>query len=273
MADKKAHTTSDGPGFYGFFWIIVALVLFSIVLFGLQQPFEPTFLNLDFLFGKMLEALRAVVDFFVSYQVGGLIKFFIGLISLFLIGLNFWLFLRLREIEDEHEEHVYHHAPDEVHGHAKPKTLVQEVVSDVGGIATGATGFVAATATGAVTGTAGVISKLIDTAVGEKEGTTRWRTVLKHSNSNYPSDWKLAIIEADTLLDTLVERTGFPGATLGERLKNADPGVFRTLRYASEAHAVRNRIAHEGSAFTLSEREAKKTIRLYEEVFREFDYI
>src|SRR3989344_3650101 len=40
-----------------------------------------------------------------------------------------------------------------------------------------------------------------------------------------------------------------------------------------QAHAVRNKIAHEGAAFMLPEREAKRVVGLYEAVFREFKYI
>jgi hypothetical protein len=111
------------------------------------------------------------------------------------------------------------------------------------------------------------------TRVEDREGAYKWRMVQKLMHSQNPSDWKLAIIEADTLLDILVERTGFPGMTLGERLRNSDPGVFRTLSYAREAHGVRNRIAHDGIDFKLTERDARRTIQLYEEVFREFEYI
>lgn len=267
MADpKKSAHSSDGAGFYGFFWILVALVFLGIVIFGLASPFDPTYLNLDYLFAHMLSVLRSIVTFFVTYQVGGLIKFFVGLICILLIGFIFWLFLRLLEIEEEHEHHVYPHGGDDSHNYEKPKSLFNEVVSDVGGLATGAGSLVHA-------GTIGTFEKLVDSALGEKEGANKWRMIVKHMASKNPSDWKLAVIEADTILDVLVERSGFPGVTLGERLKNSDPGVFRTLSYAREAHGIRNRIAHEGSNFVLSEREAKHIIKLYEDVFHEFDYI
>jgi hypothetical protein len=56
-------------------------------------------------------------------------------------------------------------------------------------------------------------------------------------------------------------------------LKNADPAHFRTLQYAWEAHKIRNAIAHEGQDFTLTHREARRIVGLYEAVFREFEYI
>jgi hypothetical protein len=48
---------------------------------------------------------------------------------------------------------------------------------------------------------------------------------------------------------------------------------MKTLNQAWEAHKIRNAIAHQGADFLLSEREAKRVVSLYREVFQEFDYI
>ena len=102
----------------------------------------------------------------------------------------------------------------------------------------------------------------------------KWELVLKHIASGNPSDWRLAIIEADTILDELTQTMGYSGGSLGERLKNAEEvGNFRTLNGAWEAHKIRNQIAHTGSDFDFNKHKAEETIRLFEEVFEEFDYI
>jgi hypothetical protein len=62
------------------------------------------------------------------------------------------------------------------------------------------------------------------------------------------------------------------GNTLGDKLKQATRGDFKTLDAAWEAHRVRNQIAHEGSDFILTKHEAKRVIALYETVFEEFKY-
>ena len=103
--------------------------------------------------------------------------------------------------------------------------------------------------------------------------TVRWKKVLEHLESKNPNDWKIAIIEADTILDEIVERMGYHGETLGERLKKIEKSDFNTLDNAWEAHKVRNAIAHEGSAFQLNEREARRVIALFQSVFEEFKYI
>jgi hypothetical protein len=99
-----------------------------------------------------------------------------------------------------------------------------------------------------------------------------WQNVLRYMSSENPSDWKFAIIEADTMLDEMLKRMGLPGESLGERLKAIDPADFNTLGEAWEAHKARNQIAHQTGA-EISQREARRVIDLYERVFSEFSYI
>src|SRR3989344_354965 len=102
----------------------------------------------------------------------------------------------------------------------------------------------------------------------------RWQTIIKKMESENISDWKLAIIEADTLLDEMVKKMGYPGENLGERLRHVEVSDFTSLQEAWEAHKVRNRIAHDsGDQFILTAREARRVIGLFEKVFREFKYI
>jgi len=101
----------------------------------------------------------------------------------------------------------------------------------------------------------------------------RWVKVLKLVISSNAGDWKLAIIEADSMLENLLRELGFKGETLGDRLKSADQDTFRGLSNAWEVHTIRNRIAHEGEAFLLSSHEVKRVVALYEQIFRQYGYI
>ena len=93
--------------------------------------------------------------------------------------------------------------------------------------------------------------------------------VLAHASSDNPNDWRLAIIEADIILDNALTERGYAGNTLGERLKSISPQQLSTLNDAWEAHKVRNRIAHEGADFVLTQRIAQETITRYQRVFAE----
>ena len=90
-----------------------------------------------------------------------------------------------------------------------------------------------------------------------------------HLESNNPNDWKLAIIEADIILDDLLKRKGYAGISLGDRLKSISPSSLASLDDAWQAHKVRNQIAHAGADFVLTQKIARETIVQYERVFKE----
>jgi hypothetical protein len=71
----------------------------------------------------------------------------------------------------------------------------------------------------------------------------------------------------------MLSRQGYSGESIGEKLKSVETADFNTLSDAWEAHKVRNQIAHEGSAFNLSDSLARRTLAHYEAVFREFELI
>lgn len=104
------------------------------------------------------------------------------------------------------------------------------------------------------------------------QGNERWEKVLKYLESENQAEWKLAIIEADNMLDDLVKTLQPVGENLGERLKSVEPSDFLTIQDAWEAHKVRNRIAHE-SDFTLSKHDVVQTINSFKRVFEEFSFI
>lgn len=99
---------------------------------------------------------------------------------------------------------------------------------------------------------------------------SRLEEVFIHSQSDSPNDWKLAIIEADIILDGILKERGYAGTSLGERLRSITPSQLSTIDDAWEAHKVRNQIAHSGADFVLTHRIAEETINRYRRVFAEF---
>jgi hypothetical protein len=75
------------------------------------------------------------------------------------------------------------------------------------------------------------------------------------------------------MLDETLTNAGYVGQTLGEKLKSANPQSFTTIQDAWEAHKVRNEIAHVGSDFVLTKKNAQETLVRFERVFREFGVI
>lgn len=101
----------------------------------------------------------------------------------------------------------------------------------------------------------------------------RWEHIESLASGKSASEWREAIIEADIMLDDALARQGYVGDGVGEKLKAVEPSEMATLQDAWEAHKIRNQIAHEGSAFALSETIAERTITRYGNVFRELKII
>lgn len=107
----------------------------------------------------------------------------------------------------------------------------------------------------------------------QKPTNSRWDKIVLHINSLNQSDWRLAILECDIILDEMLTKMSYHGETLSDKLKAVEKSDFITIDKAWEAHRVRNAIAHEGTSFQINEREARRVVGLYEEVFKEFHYI
>ena len=101
----------------------------------------------------------------------------------------------------------------------------------------------------------------------------RWARVLDQAGASTPEAWRLAILEADIMLNELLDVQGYKGETMVDKMKQVDRAQFNTIDLAWEAHKIRNRVAHEGVPADLTPREVRRVIGLYEQVFREFRFI
>ncbi len=100
-----------------------------------------------------------------------------------------------------------------------------------------------------------------------------WNSIRAKLLSDSPSDWRLAIIEADIYLDKVLDQKGFYGDTLGDKLKQITPEKLPSIQLAWEAHKVRNRIAHDGVDYILTQPEARRTLSYFEITFRDLEVI
>lgn len=95
-----------------------------------------------------------------------------------------------------------------------------------------------------------------------------WEQIRTLANSQNPSDWNMAVLRADALLDDVLRHLGYEGTTLAERLKIVDPTKLRSLDLVWSAHRLRNLIAHDPI-----EQHTRETIihalRSYEQALKE----
>lgn len=98
----------------------------------------------------------------------------------------------------------------------------------------------------------------------------RFAIIKGYMSSNSEALWRIGIMEADNMLAEVLREKGYGGETVSEMLKGAR---FKTIDLAWDVHKMRNRIAHEGSDFVLTEHEAKKVFTMFESIFRELKAI
>ena len=100
----------------------------------------------------------------------------------------------------------------------------------------------------------------------------RWEKIKKRLDSDNESEYKVAVIEADNVIDDLISRLGYKGENLSERLESIPEGQLYDLGEIKEAHEIRNRIIHEED-FALSREDAKKVLGKYEHFLRHFEVL
>lgn len=93
-----------------------------------------------------------------------------------------------------------------------------------------------------------------------------WENIASQFNSSDPELWKIAIINADALLEEFITSLGYPGETFGEKLKAMQRQGVSWVDSAWDVHLTRNKIAHQGAQFKLNNREAFRAFKIYESI-------
>ncbi len=106
--------------------------------------------------------------------------------------------------------------------------------------------------------------------IKKNEATKKWESVEHRLDSDNPSHYKVAILEADHFADELLRESGFDGENMSERLANMHPGQLQSYAGLSEAHAIRNRIVNEPT-FTLDREQAKDYLEKYKGLLIELE--
>ncbi len=95
-----------------------------------------------------------------------------------------------------------------------------------------------------------------------------WAKITARLETDLESEWKLAIIEADSILNDILMKMGFAGETLGERLDRLTVVTLPNLQQIREAHKIRNNIVHDPD-YRVSLDEAKMAVGIYEQALRD----
>lgn len=99
-----------------------------------------------------------------------------------------------------------------------------------------------------------------------------WENIVKRLDAGDEANYKLAVIEADKLLDTVLKDLTIPGSTMGERLKAIPLSQLPSIDNVWKVHRLRNHLVHT-TEFIISENKAKQSIDIYKQALKELKVI
>ena len=104
---------------------------------------------------------------------------------------------------------------------------------------------------------------ILKTEMPKQRARGAWDAVQKHFFSGNMNDLKVAVMEADNILNDALRYAGIPGTSLGEKLKNLKRDQVPNLEDVWAAHKLRNDIAHETS-FVLKRDAAERALESFQ---------
>jgi hypothetical protein len=110
--------------------------------------------------------------------------------------------------------------------------------------------------------------------LGRRQFIEQWQRIAALMHEPGTDGMRHAILEADKLLDIALRQGGYPGDTLGQRLRSAERDFAKRSSYQGlwEAHKMRNALAHE-LGFDIPRQHAQHILRLYEDGLRELNVL
>jgi hypothetical protein len=106
----------------------------------------------------------------------------------------------------------------------------------------------------------------------KKKMQKRWITIEERIKTNQNAQLKIAILEADKLVDEVLFNIGYGGKNMKERLDAADANQIEEIDNLREGHEVRNKIIYDDN-FYLDKAEAERVINLYREFLDNLEII
>ncbi|KKQ52196.1 MAG: hypothetical protein US70_C0010G0001 [Parcubacteria group bacterium GW2011_GWD2_38_11] len=101
----------------------------------------------------------------------------------------------------------------------------------------------------------------------------RWDKVKSRLKDESPSQYKVAIIEADAIVDEILAGIGYKGANMTEKLEQVGVNHLDDhLESLKGAHQIRNQIIHQAD-FAIDQRMAVAVIGVYENFLKYLEFL
>lgn len=99
----------------------------------------------------------------------------------------------------------------------------------------------------------------------------RWERVILFTEEESKNGWRAGVIEADILLEDILEKEGVAGENLGTKLKSVTKGDLSSIDDLWRAHKYRNKIVH--TVQEIRKEEVLDAINGFKKAFVELGYI
>lgn len=96
----------------------------------------------------------------------------------------------------------------------------------------------------------------------------KWSDIQEKLADGRPDSLKIAVIQGDALVDSILKGAGIEGEHMADRLDNVEPGEFQSLEDVWRSHKIRNQVVHEEN-YELTSAIAERALRGYEKFLRE----
>jgi len=106
--------------------------------------------------------------------------------------------------------------------------------------------------------------------ISRSKAIIRWEKILERLKGENPSQYKVALLEADAFAEEILTGMGHTGETMADKFEAIHPGQIESREKLMQAHQIRNRIIHEAD-FSLTREEAQSYLDFYEAFFREME--
>lgn len=108
--------------------------------------------------------------------------------------------------------------------------------------------------------------------ISQKKMAKKWGKVTMRLESGNVSQYKLAILESDKIVDEILEGMKLKGANIAERLEKANPAQIINIDALQKSHKARNRVIAEPD-FVVTKEEAKEIIKPFREFLEHLEYL
>ena len=97
-----------------------------------------------------------------------------------------------------------------------------------------------------------------------------WANIVRRANTGTPENLRLAVLEADALVDYFLRYAGYQGEHMADRLSQILPGEVKSLERLWASHRLRNDLAHT-PGYRISGAEAKEALIAFRDFLKELE--